>query len=67
MSTARTSEIETMGTRGGRRRTGELLLEVDNLHVEFRTRDGVAGASTACPSRLVGRTPILGESNPASR
>jgi oligopeptide transport system ATP-binding protein len=64
MSTARTSEIEVMGARGSWQPVDGLLLEVDNLHVEFRTRDGVAKAINGVSFDLhQGETlAILGES-----
>jgi oligopeptide transport system ATP-binding protein len=36
--------VETLGGRSGWQAQDGLLLEVDDLHVEFRTRDGVARA-----------------------
>jgi oligopeptide transport system ATP-binding protein len=64
MSTARTSETEVMGTRNTWQPVDGLLLEVDNLHVEFRTRDGVAKAINGVSFDLrQGETlAILGES-----
>jgi oligopeptide transport system ATP-binding protein len=64
ISTARTSEIETMGTRGSWQPKDGLLLEVDDLQVEFRTRDGVAKAINGVSFELrQGETlAILGES-----
>jgi oligopeptide transport system ATP-binding protein len=64
ISTARASEIEVMGTRGSWQPVDGLLLEVDDLQVEFRTRDGVAKAINGVSFELhQGETlAILGES-----
>ncbi|GAA3639698.1 ABC transporter ATP-binding protein [Microlunatus ginsengisoli] len=58
------SDVEVLGTRGDWQPTDGLLLEVDNLQVEFRTRDGVAKAINGVTFDLhEGETlAILGES-----
>ena len=58
------SQVEVLGTRGEWRPADGLLLEVDDLHVEFRTRDGVAKAINGVSFDLhEGETvAILGES-----
>ena len=58
------SQVEVLGTRGEWRPADGLLLEVDDLHVEFRTRDGVAKAINGVTFDLhEGETlAILGES-----
>jgi oligopeptide transport system ATP-binding protein len=56
--------VEVLGTRSDWQPTDGLLLEVDDLHVEFRTRDGVAKAINGVTIELhQGETvAILGES-----
>ena len=58
------AEVEVLGTRGDWQPTDGLLLEVDNLQVEFRTREGVAKAINGVSFDLhEGETvAILGES-----
>ena len=57
-------DAETLGGRSGWQAQDGLLLEVDDLHVEFRTRDGVAKAINGVSfSVREGETlAILGES-----
>jgi oligopeptide transport system ATP-binding protein len=58
------TDVEVLGTRGDWHPTDGLLLEVDDLHVEFRTRDGVAKAINGVSFDLhEGETvAVLGES-----
>jgi oligopeptide transport system ATP-binding protein len=58
------TDVEVLGTRGDWQPTDGLLLEVDDLHVEFRTRDGIAKAINGVTFDLhQGETvAILGES-----
>ena len=58
------SQVEILGTRSDWHPTDGLLLEVDNLQVEFRTRDGVSRALNGVSFDLheAETVAILGES-----
>src|SRR4029453_8629742 len=64
VGSGRSSNVELLDSRGVWQPVGGLLLEVDQLQVEFRTRDGVAKAINGVSFELhEGETlAILGES-----
>ena len=64
IGSGKTADVEILDTQGRWEPVGDLLLEVDQLQVEFRTRDGVAKAINGVSFELhQGETlAILGES-----